>query len=227
MILLTFSILSANVFADSLTAPEFQILGTVPDILRPLDTPSPDREIGDISTRGPTDPVTEDIPQSTITTSQGDASATIETCPPPPSPDGSEDSETILPERATPSSSNDAGVATDLTAASHGTSSDTGAGAPMSGSLVGKAKDKRYLRPGKMVPGSALTARYEVCPSDQTTLLTVLAEIFAQWNGASHTLKGPLETSIGTSITYLLRNQRSVDDRALFCTPTARLLTII
>ena len=150
--------------------------------------------------------------------SQGDAPAIVDTYPPPPSLGDSGDSETILPEQATPS--NDAGVATDLTAASLGMSSETGAGAPMSGSLVGKAKDKRYLRPGKMVPGSVLTARYEVCPSDQTTLLTVLAEIFAQWNGASHTLKGPLETSIGTLITFPLKNQRSVDVRALSCTHT-------
>jgi hypothetical protein len=162
LILLTFPILSANVFDNSLIAPEFQILGAVPDILRTPHSPTPDRKIGHISTGGPTDPVTE---ESTITMSQGDAPAIVDTYPPPPSPGDSGDSETILPERATPS--NDAGVATDLTAASLGTSSETGAGVPMLGSLVGKAKDKRYLRPGKMVPGPALTARYEVRPSDQ------------------------------------------------------------
>ena len=78
----------------------------VPDILCPLNTPSSDCKLSNISILGPTNPVTDKVQQCSITMSQGDtpASATIDTYPLLPSLGDSENSETALLEQATPSS---------------------------------------------------------------------------------------------------------------------------
>jgi hypothetical protein len=170
--LLSFSIRSADVFDHSRPARQFQILDTVPNVVPSPCTPATDRETRDNSPSDVDDHIVEGV---------DDNPAAVDTIP-SPNPDDS--GESIVPnthtQRELAGPPNEEAHATDPITASLRISSHEGdvastseqdarnpaASATPDPSLLAintkSANEKRYQRAQKMVPGTALTVRYDV-----------------------------------------------------------------